>query len=135
MESSQFNRSGIFLSCGEQINKPTKDIILSIALPATSCLKFLAEGQEWMVRCSLAVVCLPLSLDPYDPNLCCMNGSWDDAEQAENNINPEVDAKTFDKPDGDRREKERINPTICANEYLRMVKARLLFSSCSDCKS
>jgi hypothetical protein len=59
-----------------------------------------------MVRYSLAVACLPLSLDPYDPDVCCMDGSRDDAKQAENNINPEVDANPFGKLDGDRREKE-----------------------------
>lgn len=54
----------------------------------------------------LAVMSLPLALDPHDPDPGCVNAARDEAEEAQDDVDPEIDAEPFGEPDGDGWEEE-----------------------------
>nr|POF05922.1 hypothetical protein CFP56_53309 [Quercus suber] len=84
----------------------TKEPILPITLPPTALLELLAEHQKRMVRHGFAMMRLPLALDPQDPNPDGVDGARDEAEEAEDDVDPEIDGETFREPDGDGRDEE-----------------------------
>jgi len=85
----------------------SEEAVLAIALPAGALFELLAEDQEWVLCHLVAMVRLPLAFDPDDPNVHGVNGSWDEPEEAEDDIDPEVDGEPLDEPDGDRRQEKR----------------------------
>ena len=54
---------------------------------------------------------LPFSLDPDDPDVGCVDGAGDQAQQAEKDVEPEINAKTFSEPDGDWGNEDREDET------------------------
>lgn len=91
-------KTELFRSTKSQL---TEEAILPIALPATPLLKFLAEDQERVIGDGVAVMRLPLPLDPDNPYVSGVDTGWNESEEAKNNIEPEVDAEAFGEPDGE----------------------------------
>jgi hypothetical protein len=84
----------------------TKEPILPIPLPPTPLLKFLGKDQERMIRHTLAMMRLPFTLNPHNPDPCRVDTTGDEADDGEDEVDPEVDAQAFGEPDGDGRQEQ-----------------------------
>jgi hypothetical protein len=51
-----------------------------------------------MIRHALSMMGLPLPLDPDDPDVGRVDGAGNDSEEAEDDIDPEIDAEAFGEP-------------------------------------
>ena len=55
----------------------------------------------------VAVVGLPLALDPEDPDIGGVDRARDETDDGQNDVDPKVDAEALGEPDGHWRQEQR----------------------------
>lgn len=94
------------LSSSRDKSRLTEEAVLPVTLPPAALLKFLAEDQQWMRSDLLAVMRLPFPLNPDDPDPGRVDAAWNPAEEAQDDVDPEIDAETLREPNGDGWEEQ-----------------------------